>query len=68
MSVSSLPLLSVNEAAEFLGVSPERVRDFCREGRIGQRVGDRYVISQDELRIFAQIPRKRGRPARPNDK
>jgi excisionase family DNA binding protein len=64
--VSSLPLVSVNEAAEFLGVTPERVRDFCREGRIGQRVGERYVISRDELRVFAKIPRKVGRPPRPN--
>lgn len=62
MSVSTLDLLNVTQAAEVLGVSSERVGQFCREGRLGQKVGDRWVIPRDELLQFARIPRRRGRP------
>ena len=55
-------LVSVNEAAEALGVTPGRVRQFCRDGRLGQQVGDRWVIPRDELNQFAKIPRDHGRP------
>lgn len=66
MSVSSLPLVSVDEAAEFLKITPGRVRQFCREGRLGQRVGEKWVISRDELEQFAKIPRNHGRPPQSN--
>jgi len=66
MSVSTLSLVSVNEAAEALGVSPGRVRQFCREGRLGQQVGDRWVIPRDELEQFRKIPRDHGRPPQGN--
>ena len=65
MSVSTLSLVSVIEAADFLGITTERVRQFCREGRLGQQVGDRWVIPEDELKQFAKIPRPNGRPKGP---
>ena len=66
MSMSTLDLLSINDAAGELGVSPERVGQFCREGRLGQKVGERWVIPRDELEQFRRIPRRRGRPKNGN--
>lgn len=62
MDVSMLNLLTCEEAAPYLGVSAERVRQFCRERRLGQRIGDRWVIPMDELQQFSKIPRETGRP------
>jgi len=64
--MSTLDLLTVNDAAEVLGVSPERVGQICRQGRLGQKVGERWVIPRDELEQFRRIPRKRGRPSNGN--
>jgi excisionase family DNA binding protein len=55
-------LLSVTEAAARLGLDPRRVRQFCKEGRLGQRVGGRWVIFEDELEAFAAKPRPQGYP------
>ncbi len=59
-------VLTVEEAAHRLGVSPERVRQFCRENRLGKRLGDpergRWVISEIDLRRFMRQPRPNGRP------
>ena len=62
MSVSTLSLLTPEQAAEFLKVSAERVRQFCREERLGQKLGRDWVISRDELVRFDNIPRQTGRP------
>ena len=62
MSMGTLPLLNCEQAAEILGVSPVRVRQFCLSGRLGQKVGSQYVISRDELDQFRKIPRNPGRP------
>jgi hypothetical protein len=63
MSASTLLLLNCDEAAEEIGLSPERIRQFCRGGRLGQRVGGRWVILQEELNRFRKIPRPSGRPS-----
>jgi len=60
--MSTLSLLSCEQAAEVLKVTPIRVRQFCQEGRIGQKVGGQWVIPRDELDQFARIPRDTGRP------
>lgn len=60
MSVNNL--LTTTEAAEQLGISPRRVAQLCSEGRLGNKLGDRWVISQEELRQFEKIPRQTGRP------
>lgn len=59
---SSLVLHTCAEAAVLIGVSPIRVRKFCQEGRLGQKIGDQWLITDEEIRLFKQIPRKRGRP------
>lgn len=60
--MSTLPLLTPAQAADRLGLSVSRVKQFCEEGRIGQRVGRRWIICRDELEQFAKIPRPNGRP------
>jgi excisionase family DNA binding protein len=62
MRKSRLQLLSVPEAAAYLGVTNSRVQQFCQAGRLGQPVGDRWVIRLAELERFAKIPRPVGRP------
>jgi excisionase family DNA binding protein len=52
-----MELLSTSEAAQRLQLSEIRVRQFCAERRIGQKVGKRWVISAAELDQFAKIPR-----------
>jgi hypothetical protein len=52
--------MSVEQAAEKLDLTPQRVRQFCREGRLGRRVGKTWVITDAELEAFAKIPRLRG--------
>lgn len=62
--------MTVDEAAERLGLTPQRVRQFCRDGRLGQRVGRQWIITEEELEHFRSIPRlpgvSIGRP--PSDK
>ena len=60
--MSTIPLLSVAEAAERLGVSVVRVQQLCKAKRLGQLVGKVYVIPEEELKKFAKKPRPAGRP------
>jgi excisionase family DNA binding protein len=55
-------LLSVAQAAERLGLSPSLIRRYCRQGRLGVRVGGRWVISSDHLEQFVKEPRSIGYP------
>ena len=57
-----MELLSPEQAAKELRLTPRRVRQFCKQGRIGQRVGGRYVITRRELNAFLSAPRPTGRP------
>lgn len=52
-------LLTVTQAADVLGLSPVRVRQFCQEGRMGEKYGPLWMIREKELRSFA----KKSRPA-----
>jgi excisionase family DNA binding protein len=62
MSTENRQYLSTKDAAELLKVSQVRVRQFCQEGRIGQKVGDRYLILRDEVLQFLRKDRPVGRP------
>jgi excisionase family DNA binding protein len=59
-------LLSTREAAELLGLSPNRVRQLISSGQIpAHRVGRAYVLLEEDVRCFAgQPPGRRGRPRR----
>jgi excisionase family DNA binding protein len=63
MVVSSEKYLSTKDAAKLLKVSQVRVRQFCQEKRIGQKVGDRYLILRDEIEQFLRKDRPSGRPS-----
>jgi excisionase family DNA binding protein len=54
--------MTAEEAAEELGLTPQRVREFCQQGRLGRRVGRQWVITREELERFKQTPRPPGRP------
>ena len=60
--MSTENLLTAAGAAVRLGITEERMRQFCAEGRIGAKLGGRWVITTDELRQFKKIPRRTGRP------
>lgn len=55
-------LLSTTQAAEALGISIQRVKQLCAQGRMGRRVGRDWVITPEE--IEANRVRKPGRPAK----
>jgi len=57
--------LTTTEAARVLHLDPSRVRLFCKLGRIKTlKIGNTYAISERELKRFAAIPRRAGRPRR----
>ena len=55
-------LFDVREAADHLGLKPRTVRGYCIQGRLGRKVGSRWLISSADLERFAQEPRPVGRP------
>lgn len=57
-------LVTTKEAAEFLGVSPSRIRQLILEKRLpAKKVGRDQLINKKDLFIFSRIPRVRtGRP------
>jgi excisionase family DNA binding protein len=61
-----LRMLTVAETAELLGVSVERVRQFCYQGRLGHKVGRDWVITEEELAALERKPV--GRPKKDNAK
>ncbi len=62
-----MELLSVKKVAKELGVSENRVREFCQEGRLGEKVGRQWIITRDELEAFKLIPRRRGAPRKDDE-
>ena len=59
-------ILTTPEAAERLGVSPERVRQLIKTGRLpSQQFGRDHVINESDLALVAD--RKPGRPPKPKD-
>ena len=53
-------LLDTKEVAARLGVSEQRVRQLCEEGKLGGKFAGRWAITEAELRTFKLPPR--GRP------
>ncbi len=57
------------EAAAALQISESLVRRYCREGRLGTRIGRNFSITQKQLTDFQAAPRPRGpRPNTDKDK
>ena len=52
--------LNTEEVATRLGISEQRVRQFCEEKRLGRKSAGRWMITEAELRAFKLRPT--GRP------
>ncbi len=60
-----LEIVPIEIAAEILGVGERRVRQYCKQGRLGVRFGKcGHLITMCELREFAKCERKAGSPGR----
>ena len=53
---------TTEEAAAELGLTGRRVRVFCREGKLGTRIGRNWAITEKQLRKFSGKERLPGRP------
>lgn len=62
------PWLSVEQAAEQLGLSPRRIRSLIASRRLrAERIGTRYVLDAGDVAAFAQHQRFGGRPLSPRN-
>jgi excisionase family DNA binding protein len=63
MKMPTENLLTVREAAEKLGVKIAMVNRYCKTGRLpATKLGHQYVIESKDLKEFAKIDRRVGRP------
>jgi excisionase family DNA binding protein len=53
---------TTTEAAEVLGISARLVKRYCKEGRLGEKIGRDYSITEAQLKRFRDKPRSPGRP------
>jgi excisionase family DNA binding protein len=61
-----MTMLTTEQAADRLGVTPARVRVLIREGRLpAQSFGRAHMISEDDLKLVED--RKPGRPPKTKD-
>jgi hypothetical protein len=60
-----LPLIGVQTAASFLGVTRQRVNCYVETHGLGIRIDGRYHFSVDELVAFKLAPRQPGQPIIP---
>jgi excisionase family DNA binding protein len=61
-----MTMLTTEQAADRLGVTPARVRVLIREGRLpAQSFGRAHMINEDDLKLVED--RKPGRPPKPKE-
>lgn len=54
-------ICTADEAAALLNLTPERVMQFCRAGRLeARKLGRDWAITLASVREFAEIPRPNG--------
>ena len=56
-------LLTTKDVAKAMNLSETRIRQFCQEGRLGQKFNRRFIILREDLRRFMQETRTNGRPS-----
>jgi excisionase family DNA binding protein len=56
-------IMTVKEVAEELGISEERVRKLCQQGRMGEKVAGVWLITRDQFQAFLET--YTGKPGRP---
>lgn len=54
--------MTVAEVAVELGVSEERVRKLCQQGRMGTKIAGVWLIEREELERYKKRRRGPGRP------
>ena len=59
-TINTSEIISLGEAAEIIGVSKRRVLQYCQQGRLGEFVAGRYLITKKEAKAFQ--PKPHGRP------
>lgn len=59
---SEKEFLTTDEAAVELNIRPNRVRQLCRAGKLGQLVGRVYIIKPEEIERHKRERRPAGRP------
>jgi len=52
--------LTTAQAAEVLKLTPDRVAQFCQQGRLGRKIGRNWAITRTDLERFRRIKRKPG--------
>lgn len=59
--------LTTEYAAEYLGVTPSRIRQFILENRLkSKKFGRDHLIKKSDLEVFSKSgKKKRGRPKKP---
>ncbi len=58
---ANLREMSAPQAAARIGISEQRIRKLCAEHRLGRKVGNRWIIGQEELLKLARELRKDSR-------
>lgn len=58
----TVDLLTVDQVAKKLRVSPGWVRQLCQIGRLGQKIGRQWLITREELDSYIAKRRPPGRP------
>lgn len=61
-SINDTKLYTADEVSRLLNITPSLVRRYCQQGRMGQYLYGRWLISPSELEAFKAKPRKRGNP------
>lgn len=60
---SVMNMISVKEACKILGLSPTRVRQLIKDGRLpAEKIGRTFVLNREDVEAFASTPRPQGRP------
>jgi excisionase family DNA binding protein len=44
--------MTIQQVADALGITPQRVYVYCRAGRLGVRVGKHWVITREDFERF----------------
>ena len=56
--------MTVADVANQLGISEKRVREYCRAGRLGEKIGRQWIITKADFARFVASDYT-GEPGRP---
>lgn len=59
-------LLNTTAVAEILQVTQSRVRQLCLQGQIGQKLGEIWYFTEDEIRQFQPVHKRKPGPPKKN--